>query len=313
MKTTTRNIVTTKVCPALATMALFLFVIQPASAATDTWVGNTSANWGDTPNNWSGGNNPPANGDSLVFGAQGSSGTSLANTLTSLAAYGITFSGPDAFTFSGNSLLLSGQSSYNFNFIGIANNSAAAQTIGLPLSLDWGYYTFSTSGGGSLALDGGLTLVTGTGYSSGSPGGVAYFDANNTTAASPTALTLDGTTGLISGLEGAALMYSGSGAAPTGLATIPNGGGAISAYAGYTSPTAGGGVLASPGNNLLLTDSLTPSPTYTANNLSVNTISAAQVGNSAGNATTIIQVNGTTSFGNNGGLYVLDSAAGSKT
>ena len=46
-----------------------------AASGADTWVGNTSVNWAD--GNWSGTNNPPISGDSLIFGAAGSSGLAL--------------------------------------------------------------------------------------------------------------------------------------------------------------------------------------------------------------------------------------------
>jgi len=81
-----------------------------ATAATDTWVGNDSANWADGLN-WPGnGNSPPASGDSLVFGAAGTSGTSLNDNLGSAFLIdGINFlSGASAYTFTGNSIDLAG-------------------------------------------------------------------------------------------------------------------------------------------------------------------------------------------------------------
>ena len=62
----------------LSTGVIFLGVlalVSPADAAVCTWVGNTSVNWADA--NWSGTDNPPLSGDSLVFGASGSFGAYL--------------------------------------------------------------------------------------------------------------------------------------------------------------------------------------------------------------------------------------------
>ena len=58
-----------------ALIAAALPAVSVQSAGTDTWAGNTDANW-NTAANWttSGGSTPPANGDSLVFGAAGSAG-----------------------------------------------------------------------------------------------------------------------------------------------------------------------------------------------------------------------------------------------
>lgn len=83
-------------------------VISALAAGTDTWGGNTDANWG-TAANWTtvGGSTPPANGDSLVFGAAGSAGTSLNNDIPSLMLNKLTFnSGASMFTIGGNALTL---------------------------------------------------------------------------------------------------------------------------------------------------------------------------------------------------------------
>jgi hypothetical protein len=66
------------------------FPPAPALAALDTWVGNTSVNWNDL--NWTGGNNPPVDGDSFAFTAAGTAGSILNNNLTALFNVGgITF------------------------------------------------------------------------------------------------------------------------------------------------------------------------------------------------------------------------------
>jgi autotransporter-associated beta strand protein len=288
MKTATQNVFITQIRPTLAAVAFFLSVIPSVLAATDTWTGNSGVDW-SAPNNW----NPvatPQAGDSLVFSAKG--GTLTDDLAAGTAIDGITFGG-SAFTLNGNnSVLLSGSMAANTN--GILNNSGLAQVIGtLPLSLDWGCYIFSSPLGGSVALNGGLTLNNGS---------VACFDPNVTS----TYLTLDATTGLINGLEGAGLMYNAG--TPTGLATLS--GTDISAYTGYTTTSPG---ALSAGNNLQFnTTTAVLTNTYTANNLVVNTITSIQPGNSAGTSLDLIANTGTLSVGNNGGFYVLNAAAGAK-
>jgi autotransporter-associated beta strand protein len=198
--------------------------------ATDSWTGSSGANW-SSPGNWTGGNAPPQPGDSLIFGNVG--GT-LNNDLTAGSAIdGITFSGPGAFTLNGNTILLSDTN--NANDIGVLNESGLAQTLGLNVGLDWGFYEFYSISG-SVGLNGTLTL---------NPGAVAYFGPGVTS----TSLTTD-SSGLIAGLGGAGLNWNGT--APTGFATIS--GGSLGAYT--TSP---GNVLASgatipsnPANNIEL-------------------------------------------------------------
>ena len=265
---------------------------QLASAASDLWTGTAGPNWNNA-NNWTGGNAPPVTGDSLVFGS--STPTTLNNNLAALTAFGgLTFSGGSAFTLNGNAILLSGSPS---NTIGVANSSGLAQAIGtMPLTLDQGYYTFSSPSGGSVALNGGLTL---------NPGGVACFD-NNVTS---TSLTADGTTGLIAGLEGAGLMYDGA-ITPTGLAAIS--GGVITAYSAYTTLSPPAALATGAGSNIELNTPAGNSGAYTANGISVNTIRSTQAGNSAGTLTDTLTNTGTLTFGDKGGVYVLDAGAGNK-
>lgn len=90
---------------------LALTLVLPATsfaASTNTWVGNTDANWG-TSANWtfSSGAGPVASGDSLVFGAAGSSGLALNNNLSGLTINQLTFnSGASSFTFGGRNITL---------------------------------------------------------------------------------------------------------------------------------------------------------------------------------------------------------------
>jgi autotransporter-associated beta strand protein len=270
---------------------------QLASAATDTWSGNSGPKWNNA-GNWTGGNAPPVAGDSLVFGTSGV--TTLTNDFApGMAFSSLTFSGSSAFTLNGAGILISG--STNSNNIGIVNNSATGQTIGtMPLTLDRGYYTFSSPAGGSIGLNGGLTVNT---------GGLAYFDAN----VSSTAFSLDGS-GLIAGLGGAGLLYGttaspASGPGPTSLATIT--GGIVTALTIYT-PYASGAIAS--GQTLEFTANGASASLTAANGTTVNTISVDQAGNSGGTFTTTLAVAaaGTMTFTNNGGVYVLNSGAGTK-
>ena len=206
-----------------------------AAPATDTWSSTpVGVNWNST--DWTGGNAPPQAGDSLVFAT--STQTTLNNNFPGGTAFnGITFSGGSAFTLNGNSVLLSG--AVNGNTIGIANNSGLTQTFGMNLSIDWGYYTFTGNSANGLALNGTLTL---------NAGGVAFFDPNVTSS------LVNDSSGLISGLGGAGLTYSGS--AFTGLAAMS--GTAIVTYSGWPSVVSAPGTIGAttPGAavNIELTD-----------------------------------------------------------
>jgi len=82
MKKTILNVFGALVATALSTVSMY-------AAGTDTWVGNTDANW-NTAGNWTtvGGSTPPANGDSLVFGS--ASTTALNNNISSLSVNNLT-------------------------------------------------------------------------------------------------------------------------------------------------------------------------------------------------------------------------------
>ncbi len=102
----------------LASVPVVGMLSQRALAAngTDTWVGNTSVNWGDA--NWIGANTIPISGDSLDFSAAGTSGLTLTDNLMTPATFniaGITFdasavnfiinpatAGTNGFTLTGN-------------------------------------------------------------------------------------------------------------------------------------------------------------------------------------------------------------------
>lgn len=89
-----------------------------ANAANDPWLGNTDATFG-TLTNWTGSVTP--NGNTPVFGAAGTSGTTLNNDIVGATYNGITYNaGASAFTIGGNSFTLGGN---------ITNNSSSLQTI----------------------------------------------------------------------------------------------------------------------------------------------------------------------------------------
>ena len=130
----------------LVAMAL---IARPASAATDTWTGNTDDTW-NTAGNWSGTNLPPSSGDSLIFtSAAGNGGLDLNDDWTSgsFNIAGITFqsgSGPFVIgdgtaidTNAGNAFTLTG---------GITNSSTSLQTINDPFAIS-GSQTFTTTRG----------------------------------------------------------------------------------------------------------------------------------------------------------------------
>ncbi len=121
-------------------------VVNLASGADDTWVGNTSANW-NTGANWSG-NVVPVAGDNLLFGSAGSAGAGLTNDMAAGASFtGITFnSGASAYTFNGNSIALTG---------GMTNSSAGSQTNSLAIAL--GANITLNDGGGGMALGGAIS------------------------------------------------------------------------------------------------------------------------------------------------------------
>ena len=102
---------------------------QVHAASSDTWVGNdgSTANWSDSLDWLSG--SAPASGDSLNFGAAGSSGTALNDDLAAGFSLGsISFlNGAAAFTFSTNN-----SSSIDLGTGGVAsitNNSTSLETI----------------------------------------------------------------------------------------------------------------------------------------------------------------------------------------
>ena len=145
----------------LLVLAISLFVVRPLSAASDTWVGNNTANW-NLAGNWS----PaaiPAAADDLTFGAAGSSGTGLNNDIAAGTIFdSITFSnGAAAYTLAANGIVLTnGFNSTSSTAVtggGVANNAGSSvnEIISLPLTLSAGNHTISTgAGSGSSSFSG---------------------------------------------------------------------------------------------------------------------------------------------------------------
>lgn len=164
-----------------ALLAVALSTAGVFAAGTDTWVGNTDANW-STAANWttSGGSTPPASGDSLMFGAAGTSGTSLNNDISGLSIYNLSFGGSaSAFTFGGNAVTFGG---------GLTNAGSANQTFGSGVVIAGGAATtVENAGSGTLAL-GSLTQAAGD-------FGTVDFTTNSTGAINTTTPNVNGILG----------------------------------------------------------------------------------------------------------------------
>ena len=172
--------------PVVVVAAAAVAVALPGAAARaangpDTWVGNTSALWSDGTN-WSGTNTPPITGDSLVFGAAGTAGTTLKDDLMTPATFnvaGITFnSGAPAYVINPNTAATNG-----FTLTGdIANSSTSLETINDLIALS-GTRTFTmTAGGGNITL-GGAVSGSGGGITTAGAGTLTLSVANSYTGA----------------------------------------------------------------------------------------------------------------------------------
>ncbi len=157
-----------------ALAAVALSTVSALAAGTDTWVGNTDANW-STAGNWStvGGSTPPANGDSLVFGAAGAYAPN--NNISGLSVNNFIFnSGASAFTFSGNSFTLTGN---------LTNNAAGETLNGIAIGAGI-VTTIKNLGSGTLTLGaltesgGGTVLFTTTSPISTSTADQSYQGGN---------------------------------------------------------------------------------------------------------------------------------------
>jgi fibronectin-binding autotransporter adhesin len=157
------------------------------ASGTDTWVGNTSGNWADA--NWSGANNPPANGDSLFFDLAGTAGSTLVDNLMTPSTYtltGLTFgTGAAAFSITA----FNSNSGFTLNG-GITDSATNNESITDPITFTGGTQTLTNTGAGTLTLgalnnaSGGITL-SGTGPirvngTTGTLGGVLTLNAGTT-------------------------------------------------------------------------------------------------------------------------------------
>jgi fibronectin-binding autotransporter adhesin len=164
--------------------AFAILVFAPcAYAANDLWVGNTSANWADL--NWSSGNNPPLTGDALLFGAAGSSGTTLNNNLAvNTTVNGLTYNtGGAGFITNGNQIFLVSN---------ITNNSTALQTLNLPILTTRTATVTMTAAGGNVMIAG--VVSGGGGFTTAGTGTLTLTAANTitggTTGAANTVIAL---------------------------------------------------------------------------------------------------------------------------
>jgi len=199
---------TIKLFGALLTAALS--IVSVSAAGTDTWVGNTDANW-TTAANWttSGGSTPPANGDSLVFGAAGSAGASLNNDISGLSVLNFNInSGASAFTFGGNGFTLNGTLTDAAN---VNETFSGGITIGASVAT-----AIKNTGNGTLAL-GALSQAS---------GGTVDFTTNG-----PITTTTANTSGILGGWATTGNNVS---SATTGDWAANDGSGNIVAYTGYT-------------------------------------------------------------------------------
>jgi fibronectin-binding autotransporter adhesin len=211
-----------------ATAAVTICACVNAYAAPKTWVGNSTTDW-VTAANWS--PSGAVTGDSFIFGAAGSSGTALTNTLTAgFSVAGITFnSGASTYTMGGNAITLT---------TGITNNSTSLQTLNHAITLSGTNTITTTTGGGNVTLGGNL-------------GGTGAL-----TKAGAGTLTLGGTnnySGLTSVTGGKlAIASGGSVASSANSASIVNGGGTLEisgtltltgSHSLYAASAAGGGTI----------------------------------------------------------------------
>ncbi len=272
MKTLTIKAITS-IAPGLVMMAVLAFIGGRAQAA-DTWAGNTSAKW--NASNWTGSHNPPVSGDSLIFGAAGSSGTALNDDLTTSGfnIAGITYnSGAAAFTVTNNTFVLTGP---------VANNSTSLETINDPFSITNSETFTTTSGGGDITLGGIISGVGGSITKAGS-GTLTLSGVNTYTGAT----TVSGGTLVFSEING--YTYVGGTLSINGTSTLKLTGHTSGAQLHFSTKTfsfdsTGGGTLNSDSSG-------GGSPNFVASTCTYQTLGGAQdtIGNMGANG---INLNG---------------------
>ena len=130
-----------------------LVLFAGRAAADDLWLGNTNVIW-STGANWS---SAPVNGDNLVFGAAGTSGTSLTNDIPALTVNNIAFNNSaSAFTVGGsNTLTLNGNVTLG--------SGITSETLNMPLNVNNTSVFTANSGvlnlGNSIGGAGGVTVA----------------------------------------------------------------------------------------------------------------------------------------------------------
>jgi fibronectin-binding autotransporter adhesin len=140
--------ITSFFCSLFVGLAVLVGLPAFGQNATDTWVGNTSANLSGL--NWSGGNNPPIAGDNWVFGTAGTAGAILDNTFAGgLSASNILFSpGASAYTFFDNPIIVARS---------LSNSSTALQTFNGNMSITAPTSIGVNAGGGDITIGGTLS------------------------------------------------------------------------------------------------------------------------------------------------------------
>ena len=262
-----------------------LLVTQRATGATDTWNGGAvpNGNW-LTPGNWNG--VTPATNDLLIF--TGSTQTKSTNNFTAGFPFeNLSFnSGASAFTLQGNPLTLSSPVDAGSGTIAngnISSASASAESIGVPIVLASGLHKISTSGAGTLKLNGTLTHGNGA---------VAVFSGNvNATGG----LTTNGASYGI--LGGWAALASGDWATLDASSNIV-------AYTTYVTNLAGTVIANNSAANVKIPQNGSANSVATG----VTTINSLIFGNgaattSSGNQTVNIGAGNILVLGQNGGIY----------
>ncbi len=140
------------------------------------WSGADGGNW-SVAANWSGA--APTAGDALVYAATGNPGGESHNDTTGSSFASIQFvNGASAFTLTGNSVTLTGETSGEV----IINNSASTQTVNLPIVLGANAKIDAASGGVIVggAISGASYSLTKNGSSQLTLGGANTFDGGLT-------------------------------------------------------------------------------------------------------------------------------------
>ena len=279
MKTQTQtNLMAATLAAMIATLFCF-FAAQPALAATDTWNGGAApdGSW-QTPGNWNGAT--PATNDLLIFA--GSTQTATVNNYPAGTPFNnISFSsGASAFTLDGNSMILSSPTdagSGNIKNGSINDVSASTETIKMPIVLASGYHTISSSGGGTLKLNGSITH---------SNGAVATMSGNiNVTGGLNVA-------GNANGILGGWAIFNNNWATLDASSNVV-------AYSAYTDISGSGPIADNAASNVRITAS------STAVNLPAGTthINSLYIKAGTANQTVSLNAGSTLVLGQNGGIY----------